>query len=293
MTNRRANIALAALAVLLTGCRERPAYNRTVIARVGDKELCLRDVRSVVPQGITGDDSAAFMKVYVRRWAVQQLKLQEAEQLFSSSADDIERTVEEYRQALLIRRLDRHCVDRSIDTTFTDGEIAAYYEAHKSDFKLDRTLVKGRIVRFRDDYRQAAKLKTLMEAESEARQQDFSDLCEKNGFIVSDFRRQWVDFSEFLSCLPTLRSKNYDSVLGSSDVQEMRDDRARYYFRIEAVAREGGAIPLERLREHIRRILFNRRQNEIIRSYEEELCRRAAESGEMTLPGDGLPDGLQ
>lgn len=70
--------------------------------------------------------------------------------------------VEEYRQALLIRKLNQLYVDRSIDTTFTDDEITAYYNAHKADFRLDRTLVKGRIVQFGEGYRQARKLKELM-----------------------------------------------------------------------------------------------------------------------------------
>ena len=46
----------------------------------------MRDVRSVVPKGLSGDDSAAFMKLYVDRWVVKQLKLEEAETLFSSAA---------------------------------------------------------------------------------------------------------------------------------------------------------------------------------------------------------------
>ena len=36
--------------------------------------------------------------------------------LFSSAAEDIEKMVEEYRQALLIRQLDQHYVDRLVDT---------------------------------------------------------------------------------------------------------------------------------------------------------------------------------
>ena len=138
------------------------------------------------------------MKVYVDRWVRKQLKLQEAEILFSASADDIDKMVEEYRQALLIRQLDQHYVDRSIDTTFTENEIAAYYNAHKADFRLDRTLVKGRIVQFGEGYRQARKLRELMGTKSEARQQDFRDICAKNDFTVSDFSDQWVDFPEFL-----------------------------------------------------------------------------------------------
>ena len=283
--NLRAKIAVVAAALFLAGCQELPGYfaSDTTLARAGGNELRMRDVESVVPKGVTGEDSAAFMKVYVGRWVRKQLKLQEAEILFSSSADDIDKMVEEYRQALLIRKLDQHYVDRSIDTTFTDSEITAYYNAHKADFRLDRTLVKGRIVQFGEGYRQARKLRELMGAKSEAQQQDFRDICAKNDFTVTDFRDQWVDFPEFLSYLPTLRSQSYDSVLASTAVQEMRDIRSHYYFQIDAVRREGEPIPLERLRGTIRRILFNQRQSEIIRNYEEELFNRATENGEVKI----------
>ena len=283
--NLRAKIAVVAAALFLAGCQELPGYfaSDTTLARAGGNELRMRDVESVVPKGVTGEDSAAFMKVYVGRWVRKQLKLQEAEILFSSSADDIDKMVEEYRQALLIRKLDQHYVDRSIDTTFTDSEITAYYNAHKADFRLDRTLVKGRIVQFGEGYRQARKLRELMGAKSEAQQQDFHDICAKNDFTVTDFRDQWVDFPEFLSYLPTLRSQSYDSVLASTAVQEMRDIRSHYYFQIDAVRREGEPIPLERLRGTIRRILFNQRQSEIIRNYEEELFNRATENGEVKI----------
>lgn len=280
-----AKIAAAAALLFLASCQELPGYfaSDTTLARAGNKELRMRDVESVVPKGVTGDDSAAFMKVYVDRWVCKQLKLQEAEVLFSASADDIDKMVEEYRQALLIRKLDQHYVDRSIDTTFTENEIAAYYNAHKADFRLDRTLVKGRIVQFGEGYRQARKLRELMGSKSEAQQQDFRDICAKNNFTVTDFRDRWVDFPEFLSYLPTLRSQSYDPVLASTAVQEMRDSHSHYYFQIEAVRREGEPIPLERLRGTIRRILFNQRQGEIIRNYEEELCKRAAESGNVKV----------
>lgn len=298
MILRRKIAAALVCVLLLAGCRELPRYfaGDVALARAGGKELRLRDVRSVVPQGLSGEDSAAFMKVYVDRWVRKQLKLQEAEELFSASAGDIDKMVEEYRQALLIRKLDQYYVDRNIDTTFSDAEISAYYEAHKGDFRLDRTIVKGRIVRVPDSYRQAAKLKPLMASPSPARQQDFSDLCVKNNFEVNDFREQWIDFPEFLSYLPTRRSQSYDPLLATTAVQEMRDSYSHYYFQIDAVRREGEAIPLERLRGTIRRILFNQRQTDVIRRHEEELYKRAMEEGDVRLPDEGhtaaIPDSL-
>lgn len=287
--NLLSKTAVAACALLLAGCQELPRYlaGDTTLARAGGRELHLSDVRAVVPQGLSDGDSAAYMNVYVDRWVRKQLKLQEAEVLFSASAQDIDKMVEEYRQSLLIRKLDQYYVDRSVDTTFTDDEITTYYNAHKGDFRLDRTIVRGRIVRLPENYRQAAKLKSLMADASTARQQDFSDICEKNNFEVSDFRDRWVDFPEFLSYLPTLRSRNYDSVLGTGSVQQMRDNYSQYFFRIDAVLRQGETIPLERLRTTIRRILFNQRQTDLIRRYEQGLYTRAVEGGEvMIFAGD-------
>ena len=287
-----AKIGAVLLLVLAVGCQEVPRYwggGRVVLAEAAGRKLYAREVKAAIPKGVVGEDSVAFVNRYVEKWVHKQLKLHEAEELFSDAEQDIDSLVEEYRQALLIRQLDQHYVDRSIDTVFTADENAAYYNAHKADFKLDRTIVKGRIVRFGEGYRQAAKLKTLMGARSEAQQQDFRDICEKNDFTVDDFRDQWIDFPEFLSYLPTLRSQSYDSVLATAAVQEMRDSHAHYYFQIDAVLREGEPIPLERLRGTIRRILFNQRKGEIIRAHEEELCARAAEMGEVKIFADEKP----
>lgn len=281
----RVKIAAAALALAAAGCRELPGYfvGDTTLARVGRTELQLQEVASAAPQGVTGEDSAAFVKLYVDRWVLRRLKLREAEELFSDAAADIDRQVEAYRQALLIRKLERYHVDREVDTVFTEDDIAAYYHAHKEDFRLDGTLVKGRVVRFGEGYRQAKRLLELMASPSESKQKEFRDLCEKNDFTVTDFTDSWVDFQEFLSYLPTLRSQSYDSVLASGAVQQMRDSHSRYYFQIAGVRRAGEPIPLERLRPTIRRILFNQRQNEVIHRYEEQIYARGLEEKEVKI----------
>lgn len=78
-----AKIALVAALALSAACQEMPRYfgSDSTLARAAGNELRLSDVQSVVPQGLTGRDSAAFMRVYVDRWVRKQLKLQEAELL--------------------------------------------------------------------------------------------------------------------------------------------------------------------------------------------------------------------
>ena len=116
-----------------------------------------------------------------------------------------------------------------------------------------------------------------------SRQQEFADICTKNNFVLNDFSSSWVTFSEFLGYLPTLRNQSYDALLSSRAVQEMSDGHSRYYFEISDVLRPGDPEPLERSEAIVRRILYNQRQNEIIRAYDEEVYRKAVEEGRAKI----------
>ena len=144
-------------------------------------------------------------------------------------------------------------------------------------------LFRSRIVRFDANNRQAPKLRKLMTQPGSSRQQEFADICTKNNFVLNDFSSSWVTFSEFLGYLPTLRNQSYDALLSSRAVQEMSDGHSRYYFEISDVLRPGDPEPLERSEAIVRRILYNQRQNEIIRAYDEEVYRKAVEEGRVKI----------
>lgn len=281
-------IRITCLAVLLlaVGCRELPVYFKggAPLAKAGHRTLYLHEVERLAPEGISGDDSAAFYRMYADRWVARQLKLGEAERIFSEEElADVEAMVEEYRQSLLIRKLDRYYVDSRIDTTFTEEMIQQYYNAHLSDFKSDRTLVKGRILRLPDGERQTKKLLALMRAPGPESRKDLEDICTKQNFRFEEFGTEWIDWDEFLSRLPVLRDQDYSPLLASSDIQQMRDNHSNYYFQLTSVRRAGEALPLERVRETIRRILFNQRQGELIRTHERELREAAGERGRVKI----------
>ena len=146
-----AKIGAVLLLVLAVGCQEVPRYwggGRVVLAEAVGRKLYAREVKAAIPKGVVGEDSVAFVNRYVEKWVHKQLKLHEAEELFSDAEQDIDSLVEEYRQALLIRKFDQHLIEERIDTLVTADQIAAYHREHASDFKVNQTLVKGRIVRF-------------------------------------------------------------------------------------------------------------------------------------------------
>ena len=98
----------------------------------------------------------------------------------------------------------------------------------------------------------------------------FSDVCEKNGFVLTDYRSEWINFSDFLANLPTTRSQDYDPLLDKMDIQEMEANGTRYYFDFTSVCRKGNVAPLESV-------------SEIIKTHEEEIVKRASDEGHARI----------
>lgn len=246
------------------------------LAVVGDKKLTLGQVAGIFPPGITPQDSLILLESYVDVWVKQQLKVREAELMFSESTADIEQMVNDYRNSLLTHKLDQYYIDNRVDTLITDAQIAAYYNERRSDFLLDRNIVRGRIVRLPQSFRLKAKLKELMPGEGD-KYQDFHDTALKNGFAVSEFN-SWTDFSEFCAELPVNRQTNYDALLNASGVTEMTQGNDLYYIYIADRKKTGEEAPLERVRASIKQIIFHQRRLDVLRNYEDSIYRRALET---------------
>ena len=274
------NISLVALvAVLATGC-ELLHYDR-VVARV-DKAQLTESVVSEATEGLTGEDSVKVANKFVEQWVRSQVKSREAQRVLASSYDEIEKLVEEYRTSLINNRLDQHYLAGRMDTLITDSMVRRYFDAHRSDFVMDRAVVKGRIVRLPDNYRQSVKLFNLMGSKSDEKQQDFLDLCAKNNFELHTFD-SWVDFNEFLSYLPVRRDKNYDYLLSGGEIRQMADSDNKYFIEINDVIKQGADAPYERVADRVRRILFNQRRAELVGFYNDSLYNAALIEGVITI----------
>ena len=285
---RRVVEIVALLALMgVVSCRELPEYlvSDDTIARVGRKELSINEIDNLMPSNLRGEDSINYVRQYVDRWVVRQLKVEEADRLFSSSEREIERLVEEYRQTLLSSRVDQYYIEEQMVDDVTEEDIAEYYNTHKSDFVLDRTLVKGRILCYDAKYRQSKRLAEQMRkaATSQSEDKTFSDTCEKNGFLLIDNRTEWVNFADFLTNLPTTRTQDYEPLLDKMGIQKMEANGLHYLFDFTSVCRKGNVAPLEIVAENIRRILVTQRRSEIIKRHEESIRQKAMEEGHVSI----------
>ena len=263
-------------------------YDEDVIAAVDGIELRIADVMRDMPTGMSGADSATFMRMYVDNWVLNRLKMKRAKEVLSSS-DDIERLVEGYRQSLMMRQLDQYYIDQMLDMEITDKQISAYYRAHSAAFKLDHNVVQGVVVKTPKSFRNITTLTTAMR--NSAKAEDWAELdamAEKHSLGVVNMTSQWVSYSDFLSNLPTERSRSYNDLISKSTVQQMSSDDAIFYFIITDRALKGEIAPLASVESDIRRRLYAERRDQVVKEYEAELKRESVEEGRIMVRDEAL-----
>ena len=294
MNMRKLLYILSMVAVIITSsCANEQKQTDTtldddVIAVVDGEELRVADVMRDMPAGITDADSVTFMRMYVDNWVLNRLKMKRAEEVLSSS-EDIDRLVEGYRQSLMMRQLDQYYIDKMLDTEITDKQIAAYYRANSAAFKLDHNMVQGVVVKVPKSFRNTSTLTTAMRnSASDGDWQELNALAEKHSLQVVNMAEQWVSYSDFLSNLPTERSRSYNDLISKSTVQQMSSDDANFYFIITNRALKGEIAPLESVKEDIRRRLYAERRSEIVAEYETELKRESVAEGRVMVRDEVL-----
>ena len=284
-------ISVFVVLLLATSCREASTlFGYDTVVRVGRNTLSSADIAAAVPKGLSGADSVNYVDSYIDKWIIRQLKLQEAELIFSSSEGDIDRMVEDYRQSLLIRKIEQYYLDKDVDLQITDADIEAYYNSHKGDFRLTSAVVKGYIVSFPEKFRRKEWLLQMMRSakdESGDKFKEFEQVCLKNNFRMVKYE-EWVDFSDYLANLTLLRSANHDKRLSERGVQQIHYDATCYAFRITDVLSAGEPMPLFMAKDKIVSILTKRRQGEIIRQNEERIRQNADNNGLIKIYRDSL-----
>ncbi len=270
---KRLSYIIALLLLGFVSCRDFQASlaGDSIMAQVEGKTLMHSDVRAVLPTGYRGADSVAFVETFVDKWIRKQVKLREAERIFVDSETDIEAMVEEYRQLLLIKRLDEYCVSSSRDTTYSEAQILEYFQRNSAAFRLNCQIAKGEVLRLPLGDEQSKKLKELMGSSSESSRNDFEAICQKNGYEFTSLSGSWVEVRDLLDLLPLVRGAQTDKLLQGRGVGHMKDSNYDYYYQIFDYKKEGDIAPLEWVRPTIRTILITERQHTLIQANEQRL----------------------
>lgn len=249
-------------------------HDGEVVARLGDHKLYLAELESVIPNGISPEDSAGFATLYINSWAKDRAFQDIAEQKLSKEEKDVSKELEAYRQSLLRYRFEQRYVNERLDTVVSGKEIDDYYEAHKENFILDRPILKARFMRIAEDSPNLQKIKKLMSSD------DVSDVVAADSVAFNSAQR-YVDFSDKWLDAVTLAGEfgvDYVQMLSKKNGKfiEIKDESGslRVAFIVDMI-KAGEVPPVEFCRERIVDIIISGRKHQLLTTLEQDLIEDA------------------
>lgn len=247
-----------------------------IVAEVGDKILYESEVKNLIPQGTTPEDSINMLEQYVNSWALKHLLLNKAESELSKSEKDVEQELEDYRSSLLVYKYEKIYLEERLDTVITDDECMDYYKNYSSNFTLNNSVVKARVVKISDRSPNLEAIRKMYKTTSLEEIDEFEKLCYNSADRYNNFNNNWVDISAIAKEIP------YDVQMcereaWSKSYIETKDSLYYYFvYFLDKIAPDSTA-PFEFYQTKIKEIILSKRKQELVANLEKNLIQEALE----------------
>ncbi len=273
--------------LVLAGCnranKQQHNPNDKPVAKVFDRYLFRSEVQSVIPKGVSEDDSALYAERYINSWVEEQLMATLAEKYIDKQQlDQINKRVMQYKNSLLITAFRNKLIEQKLDTNVSLDLINEYYERHKQDFILQQPVIRGFW------FKVPLESENLGEIRSLAFTQDIEDISNLRNLVINsngtfdDFRTQWRYFNEIMAKIPYVVSDpNY--FLKYQNYLQAQDENFYYFLRITDYKLKGDYMPLTLCQDDIKRIILNHRIKLLINSVERKLYDEAVSKGNVKI----------
>lgn len=265
--------ATAALLLLTMACGDAAADEAgdRLLARVHEKELRLSDLEGMFADNATAEDSALVIRAFVNRWSRDAAIQWEAERNLPLDLN-IDRLVRDYRASLVSSHYEEVLVGAMLDSTISQQQLEAYYDEHKSQYQLERPIVRCLFIRVPYPLQDEAKLQQLW---NNGRIQDsvaLREYCSRFAEVALLDSDDWYSLDDVAAQLP-------EGVLTAGNVDKkgefsMREGSYRYYFRLLGVKPRLEIAPLSYVEEQARRVILHNRKRQVLQEAREEIFNR-------------------
>lgn len=271
------------LGILLAGCSatEEEVNEQELVARVYNKMLLVSELNAQLSADMTAQDSINTTNRYVNSWIERQLLVRQAEQNISSSQNELNAKIEEYRNDLLIYSYQNQLLAQKLDTNVTDQEIEQFYDDHKEMFNLQDHLIKVRFIQVDSANQSAEMLRDLMLSDSDEELNELERFSYMHSakYAMGD---NWMYLSELLREIP-LEVSNKEKLLKNKALIEFYDNGFLYFVRIVDGKSKGQTAPLDLEKNNIRNYILNNRRLAFLKALKVDILERAKKEQEIEI----------
>ena len=271
---------LLILSLLTANCHrkiERP--NDDVVVRVGNNFLSNAEIKESLPENLSKEDSLIVSEKIIQLWIKDNLLFEHASKNVADK-EEIKQLVESYRKSLIIYQYQEQLINEKLSKEIGEGEMMKYYEEHKNKFKLDKTLIKGLLLKIPVGAPQINDVREWYKSSSQSAISKIEKYSVQNAKIYDYFYDKWVDFNELMDNIP-VHYDHPESVVKNNKNIEISDSSYHYFLHIEAYLLQGDDAPFEYAQPTVRELLINQRKMEFLRKVEDDLYNSALSNGKI------------
>lgn len=264
------------LLAVCTSCQFfKPASPGEAIARVNESYLYKQDLKGVIPEGISQDDSLVIVSNYINKWALQILLQTGAEQnLPDKKQEEFNKLVVQYKNDLYTKAYIEALVRQNLDETVSKSESEEVYEQNKESFKLNEDLLKFRYIKIPKNTLNLNEVtKRFKSFDLEDRRYLDSIAVQFNAYSLND--SVWIRFSQAIEKIPVVTISNKIELLKKSNFVQLKDSLNLYLMQINDVLAPNDYAPLEYVQPTVNQIVINKRKLELIKQLENDIIKDA------------------
>ena len=255
-------------------CTEKHDHRgKTPLVEVNGTFLYKEDLQSVLPAGLTKDDSLLFAEHYIRTW-VEDLLLYEKAQNNIPDNEEIDRLVENYRKALIMHTYQEELIGQRLTKDIPEQEIAEYYEKNKELFKLDRPLVKGLFIKVPLTAPQLTNVRKWYKSEAQEAVEHLEKYSFQNAVKYEYFYNKWVPVTDVLDLIP-LKEASPEQYVDKHRHVELKDTAFYYFLNVSDYRGAGEEKPYEFARSEVKDLLVNQKRVNFMEQVKNDLYQQA------------------
>ncbi len=254
-----------------------------IIARVNETYLYLKDIKPLLTEGITKDDSLLRVNNYINQWATEQLLIDGAKfNLSEEKQQEYNNLVTQYKNDLYTKAYVEALVKQSIDTLVTQHEIEETYQSNLEIFKLNEDLIKFRYINISDSNEGVTDVeKRFRRFNLEDKKVLDSMSIQFKSYSLND--SIWIRLRQAVSKIPILSIDHKKELLKKTNFIRHKDSLGLYLMRIKDVLKRNETAPIEYVTPTIKQIIINKRKLEFVKKLETDITRDAIKNKQFEI----------
>lgn len=265
------------LLISLLGCvacsEKHDHKGQTPLVEVDGNFLYKEDLQTVLPAGLSKEDSLLFAEHYIRDWAEELLLYKKSQENIPANGE-IDKLVENYRKALIMHTYQQELISQKLSKEIPEKEILQYYEENKELFLLDRPLIKGLFIKVPLTAPQLAKVRQWYKSQEQSAIEHLEKYRFQNAVRYEYFYNKWIPVTEVLDMIP-LKMASPEQYISKNRHVELKDTAFCYFLNVSDYRGVGEQEPYEFARPQVKDILVNLKQVNFMNNVKNDLYQEA------------------